>query len=36
MTQCIPKIIHQIWLGKRPILNQILRYMESWNEKHPA
>ena len=36
MTQRIPKIIHQIWLGKRPIPKQILGYMESWKQKHPS
>lgn len=36
MEQVIPKIIHQIWLGNRPIPNQIQQYMNSWKEHHPG
>lgn len=35
MGQLIPKIIHQIWLGKRPIPTQIQSYMQSWKTYHP-
>lgn len=31
----IPKIIHQIWLGKKPIPEECTHYMKTWKEHHP-
>jgi inositol phosphorylceramide mannosyltransferase catalytic subunit len=31
----IPKLIHQIWLGDKPY-NEYLKFMESWQDKHPG
>lgn len=32
----IPKIIHQIWVGDKPIPKKYLKFMETWKEKHPG
>ena len=31
----IPKVIHQIWLGNKPIPKQFFPFMESWKKYHP-
>ncbi|MCH9620732.1 MAG: hypothetical protein S4CHLAM20_01330 [Chlamydiia bacterium] len=31
----IPKIIHQVWVGKKPIPKKYVRYMQTWRDKHP-
>ncbi len=35
MSQIIPKIIHQIWLGGTEVPRQYLAFMESWKRYHP-
>mgnify|MGYP001400234872 CR=1 FL=1 len=35
-TERIPKIIHQIWLGEKPIPKAYLKYMASWKAFHPT
>lgn len=32
----IPKIIHQIWLGSKPIPTDCLMWMDTWPKVHPA
>jgi mannosyltransferase OCH1-like enzyme len=31
----IPKLIHQIWVGEKPIPESYLIYMESWKKQYP-
>lgn len=31
----IPKIIHQIWVGPKPLPESCKRWSETWKEKHP-
>lgn len=31
----IPRIIHQIWLGDKPIPEDQSRYIQGWRDKHP-
>ena len=31
----IPKILHQVWLGKNPIPNKFLEWREGWKHLHP-
>lgn len=31
----IPKIIHQIWIGRRPLPADLKKTMETWNTLHP-
>lgn len=31
----IPKIIHQIWVGPKPIPSYFWKYKKTWKEKHP-
>lgn len=35
VNEPIPKIIHQIWLGKKPIPTACLEYMKTWVSFHP-
>lgn len=35
MSQMIPKIIHQIWIGDAQIPAQYLQYIDSWKKHHP-
>jgi len=35
MGGMIPKIIHQVWLGQRPLPDEFVRYRETWTEHHP-
>lgn len=32
----VPRILHHIWLSRRPIPDRFLRYRESWVRHHPA
>ena len=34
MSQMIPKIIHQIWIGDSEIPKQCLQYIDSWKKHH--
>lgn len=36
ISQGIPQIIHQIWIGPKPIPSDYLRYMETWKKHHPS
>lgn len=31
----IPQIIHQIWIGNRPIPSKLQEYQKTWREQHP-
>jgi hypothetical protein len=31
----IPQIIHQIWIGNRPISSKLQEYQKTWREQHP-
>lgn len=35
MSQRIPKIIHQIWLGNEPMPDLVQIYRQTWKDKHP-
>ncbi len=35
ITNTIPKIIHQIWVGNKPIPEKYKQYMETWIAFHP-
>jgi hypothetical protein len=32
----IPRILHQIWLGRKPLPDAFARYRETWRHHHPA
>ena len=32
----IPKIIHQVWIGPKPIPEYCLSYMQTWKDNHPG
>ncbi len=32
----IPRIIHQIWLGRNPLPDEFATYVESWKHNHPG
>ncbi len=34
-AESIPKVIHQIWLGPKPIPQQFLEWSDTWRQHHP-
>jgi hypothetical protein len=33
--QLIPRVVHQVWLGSKPVPRILERYAETWREHHP-
>lgn len=36
MTIPIPRVFHQVWLGKEPMPDEFVRYRKSWTTHHPG